>query len=63
LGSLVTENRRPIHDFTTTGLYDLTALVAQLRELTSNISRITTRLERDPGAFLFGDTRKGLQVK
>ena len=34
-----------------------------LRGLVTNLSRVTTKLERDPGDFLFGGTRQGVDVQ
>jgi phospholipid/cholesterol/gamma-HCH transport system substrate-binding protein len=61
--TLLKENREPIADFTASGLYDFTLLMAELRGLVTNLTRVTTRLERDPGDFLFGGTRQGVDVK
>ncbi|WP_158046629.1 MlaD family protein [Skermanella pratensis] len=61
--ALVKENREPIADFTGTGLYEFTLLIAELRGLVNNLGRVTTRLERDPGDFLFGGTRQGVSVE
>lgn len=54
LAGMIDENRQPIRDFTSTGLYDLSQLLIQLQDLTSNLSRVTRRLERDPADLLFG---------
>jgi phospholipid/cholesterol/gamma-HCH transport system substrate-binding protein len=61
--ALLKENREPISDFTASGLYDFTLLMAELRGLVTNLSRVTTKLERDPGDFLFGGTRQGVDVQ
>ncbi len=54
LAAMIEENREPIRDFTSTGLYDLSQLLIQLQDLSSNISRMSRRLERDPTDLLFG---------
>lgn len=54
LASMVEENRGPVKDFTSTGLYDLSQLLIQLRELSDHLSRVSRRLERDPTDLLFG---------
>jgi phospholipid/cholesterol/gamma-HCH transport system substrate-binding protein len=54
LAGMIEENRQPIRDFTSTGLYDLSQLLIQLQDLTSNLSRVSRRLERDPTDLLFG---------
>jgi len=61
--TLLKENREPIADFTGTGLYDFTILIAELRGLVTNLTRVTTRLERDPSDFLFVGTRQGADVQ
>ena len=38
-------------------------VLAELRGLVTNLSRVTTKLERDPGDFLFGGTRQGVDVQ
>ena len=61
--ALLKENREPIADFTASGLYDFTLLMTELRGLVTNLSRVTMKLERDPGDFLFGGTRQGVDVQ
>ncbi len=63
LNIIIGENRGPIRDFTGTGLYDLTLLISQLRELSGQLSRVVTRIENDPSNFLFGGTRQGVEVR
>lgn len=63
LGGVLSDARDPLRDFSRGGLYDLTALVAEMRELTAGLSRIINRLERDPASFLFNGTRRGEPVK
>ncbi|MDR3517532.1 MAG: MlaD family protein [Azospirillaceae bacterium] len=60
INTVVAENRQPVHDFTTTGLYQATQLMGELRDLAGNVSRLTDRIERDPTSFLFGGQRKGV---
>ncbi|WP_029008444.1 MlaD family protein [Azospirillum halopraeferens] len=62
VGELVEENREPLRDFTATGLYEVTLLVTQLRDLSSQLSRVVTRIESSPTNFLFGGTRQGVEV-
>lgn len=54
LAGMIEENREPIRDFTSTGLYDLSQLLIHLQDLTANLSRVSRRLERDPTDLLFG---------
>ncbi|HYE50771.1 MAG TPA: MlaD family protein [Azospirillaceae bacterium] len=63
LSALIAENREPLRDFTNGGLYDFGLLVADLRDLAGNLSRVTTRIENDPSNFLFGGRKSGVQVK
>lgn len=55
LEGMVAENRRPIREFTASGLYDTTQLLQDLRTLISSLSRVTSRVEQDPARFFFGD--------
>ena len=63
LTAMVNENREPVRDFTATGLYELTLLITQLRDLSGQLSRVVTRIENDPSNFLFGGTRQGVEVR
>ncbi|HYD30384.1 MAG TPA: MlaD family protein [Azospirillaceae bacterium] len=63
LNGLIGENRGPIRDFSEAGLYDLTLLVGELRDLAGTLSRVTTRIERDPAGFFLGGARRGEEVK
>ncbi len=63
LNAMVSENREPVRDFTGTGLYELTLLITQLRDLSGQLSRVVTRIENDPSNFLFGGTRQGVEVR
>lgn len=57
---MIRENREPLHDFTTTGLYDAALLIAELRELVGNMSRISSQVQRDPSGFLLAGPRSGV---
>lgn len=61
-GSLAADNRQAIRDFASSGLYDTTQLINQLRELSDRLARVLTRFENDPTSLLFGGTRQGVQV-
>lgn len=63
LNSMVSENRQPVRDFAQTGLYEITLLVTQLRDLSAQISRVVARIENDPSNFLFGGTRNGVEIR
>jgi phospholipid/cholesterol/gamma-HCH transport system substrate-binding protein len=57
------ENREPLSDFSTTGLYEFSQLMAEARVLVAALSRMTEEFERDPARFLFGDQQQGVEVK
>lgn len=63
LSSLLDKTEQPISAFASEGLYELTALMAELRSLASNLSRLTTQFERGPGEFLFGRSRGGVEIE
>jgi phospholipid/cholesterol/gamma-HCH transport system substrate-binding protein len=63
LNKLVEENRRPLRDFSATGLYEFSLFIAEARDLVQALTRISTKLEDDPARFLFGDTQKGYHPK
>ncbi|WP_448204198.1 MlaD family protein [Azospirillum sp. sgz302134] len=63
LNAMVGENREAVRDFTGSGLYDLTLLISDLRDLSGQLSRVVTRIENDPSNFLFGGTRQGVEVR
>lgn len=60
---MVAENRAPIQDFTGEGLYELTAALAQARNLLDGLNRVTTEVQRDPARFLFGDQQQGYETR
>lgn len=57
---LMAENREPLRDFTTTGLYDAALLISELRELVGNMSRMSSQISRDPSGFLLAGPRSGV---
>lgn len=64
LDALVKENRQPLHDFSQTGLSQLTQLLIESRVVVANLNRITDEIQRDPPRFLFGgDRREGYQPR
>lgn len=63
LNTLVEENRRPINDFTATGLYELSRFLTEARVLVRSLTRLTDELEKDPARFLFGDKHQGIQAE
>jgi phospholipid/cholesterol/gamma-HCH transport system substrate-binding protein len=63
LDKLVRENRQPIRDFTSTGLYELSQMITEVRMLAQNLNRISMEIERDPARFFFGDRQKGFTAQ
>jgi phospholipid/cholesterol/gamma-HCH transport system substrate-binding protein len=63
LNTLLEENREPLRDFTGSGLYEMTLLITQLRDLSGQLSRVVTRIENSPSNFLFGGTGQGVEVR
>lgn len=63
VNKVIEENRRPLRDFSATGLYEFSLFISEARDLIKALTRISTRLEDDPARFLFGDSQKGYQPK
>ncbi len=63
LDTVLNDNRAPIRDFTSTGLYELTQMITEVRLLAQTLNRISVEIERDPARFLFGDRQKGFQAQ
>jgi len=61
--ALISENRRPLRDFSATGLYEFSLFITEARELVKNLSRVSKRFEGDPSRFLFGNTQKGYRPR
>jgi phospholipid/cholesterol/gamma-HCH transport system substrate-binding protein len=59
---MVSENREPIRDFTTTGLYDLSNLLIEARDLIRELSRATSEVQRNPARFFFGNREEGYEA-
>lgn len=60
--AMVAENREPLRDFSSTGLYEFSALLAEARELVRELNRVTTDLQRDPARFFFGNRQQGYET-
>lgn len=60
---LIAENREPVTAFSSTGLYEFTQLLSEMRVLVSSLTRITTQIERDPAQFFFGDSQQGFEAQ
>jgi phospholipid/cholesterol/gamma-HCH transport system substrate-binding protein len=63
LKAMIAENRRPLRDFSATGLYELSLFITEARELVRNLNRVSKRFEGDPSRFLFGNTQKGYKPR
>jgi phospholipid/cholesterol/gamma-HCH transport system substrate-binding protein len=60
---LIDDNRQPVRDFTSTGLYELTQMITEVRLLAQTMNRISIQIERDPARFFFGDRQKGFTAQ
>ncbi|HKI21779.1 MAG TPA: MlaD family protein [Isosphaeraceae bacterium] len=63
LDKMIDENRQPIHDFTGTGLCELSQMITEVRILAQTVNRISIEFERDPARFFFGDRQKGFTAQ
>lgn len=59
---LVESLHQPLDDFAGTGLYELTQLVGETRQLIAALSRVAKEFERDPAGFLIG-SRGGFEAE
>ncbi len=59
--AVVVENREPLRDFSTGGLYEITHFVSEARTLVNGLTRLSAQIERSPARFFFGDTQKGFR--
>jgi phospholipid/cholesterol/gamma-HCH transport system substrate-binding protein len=59
--TVVAENRGPLRDFSTGGLYEITQFVSEARTLVNGLTRLSAQIERSPARFFFGDTQKGFR--
>ncbi len=60
---LLTENSDSLTNFSQTGLYEFSQLMAEARVLVASLSRLVDQVERDPARFLFGDKQQGVEVQ
>lgn len=63
LADIMETNKEPFNSFASSGLYEFTQLLAEMRILVSAITRITANVESDPGRFLYGKSQPGVEVK
>ncbi len=60
---IIEENREPILDFTSQGLFEFVSFLTEARELIGNLKTITTDVERDPSRFFFGNSQDGYEPR
>lgn len=63
LSDLIDRNKGAVDTFASSGLYELTQLLADTRVLVNALTRISAQIEQDPARFLFGRTQPSLEVK
>lgn len=63
LDLLLTDNKQPISDFATIGLYEATQMLTEIRLLVAQLQRVAAQFERDPARFLFGDRQEGFETQ
>jgi len=63
VAKLLTENSDSLTNFSQTGLYEFSQLMAEARILVASLSRLVEQVERDPARFLFGDKQQGVEVE
>ena len=59
--AVIAENRDPLRDFATGGLYEISHFVSEARTLVNGLTRLSAQIERSPARFFFGDTQKGFR--
>ncbi len=60
--AMIRENREPLQDFTSTGLYEFSSLLSETRTLVKDLQLIAGEIERDPARFFFGNQQKGYET-
>jgi phospholipid/cholesterol/gamma-HCH transport system substrate-binding protein len=63
LDDVVTENRPPLRNFTSEGLFQLTEFLAEGRQTFEAITRLANKIEADPARFFFGNQQQGIPVR
>jgi phospholipid/cholesterol/gamma-HCH transport system substrate-binding protein len=59
--AVIAENRDPLRDFASGGLYEISHFVSEARTLVNGLARLSAQIERSPARFFFGDTQKGFR--
>ena len=53
----------PISDFSQTGLYELTQLITEFRQLTATLTRVAGNFDRDPAGYVLGGSNRGIPTE
>lgn len=61
--AIAADNRMALHDFSQSGLYELSQFLTDARVLVDTLNRLAQEMERDPARFLFGDQQKGVEPR
>jgi len=62
INRLFEENRQPIDQFTTTGLYELPAMIAAVDVVVRTVKRISAEIAQDPTQYFLQDRQSGYQI-
>ncbi len=60
---LLSDLRPDLRDFASTGLYEITLTIGELRVLAQNLARLLDRFETGGASVLFGDTDTGVPIQ
>lgn len=60
---LLSDLRPDLRDFASTGLYEITLTIGELRVLAQNLARLLDRFETGGAGVLFGDTDTGVPIR
>ena len=63
LERIVAENRRPINDFSSQGLYELTQFLTDARTMVQSVTRLPNKIAADPARFFFGNQQQGVPAR
>jgi len=63
LQTMASGSEGPMLEFARSGLYELTLFLGEARVLVDALTRLTSRIERDPAQFFFGDSQRGVEAK
>ena len=63
LADMLETNKEPFNTFASSGLYEFTQLLSEMRILVAALTRVTAKVENDPGRFLYGKSQPGIEVK